>query len=99
MKAVNQYKETESEEARALLAKKIQKRFIGVRSSSPINVSGAVVGEYILTCDKIDELWQQIEKGSRDKTIFDAAYSQTLEILKYDSFPRFVKWLKIKYQF
>lgn len=81
---------------RGTQARVIQKRFIGVKSSTPINISGVITGsiieKYMITFQ--ENIQNQIQEGQHEKVLFDSAYTQIFDILKYDSFPRFLRWLE-----
>lgn len=99
IKAVHRFKEIENEKDLLEHAKKIHRNFIGGRSRTQVNIAGAIVGSLTHSSTLtyvLDLITQQMSTGSIDKTLFDSAYQQVFELLKYGAFPRFLKSLSEK---
>lgn len=77
MEQVISFRESPTLEA----ASEIVKKFIGGKSRTPVNVPGST----------IDKIQQQIKQGNFSADIFDVATTEVLNLLRNDTYRRFLK--------
>lgn len=81
---MSEYEELKDEQARKEKAERITKRFIGIHSKSPINISG----------ESAEEILANFNLGKFPVDLFEKSRQQIYQLLKADAFPRFVVFRK-----